>query len=141
MPLALLQFPRMIPLAAVPRRGAVAIRKNETLVQPHIGRNDMSGTLINLIIQLIAGAAGGNAAGATMKNLDLGTLGNTIAGAIGGAGGGTILTALLPMLQGAAGSGDIGTILGQAVGGGVAGAVVTAIVGLIKNMMSGQTAK
>jgi hypothetical protein len=37
----------------------------------------VSATLINLIIQLIAGAVGGNAAGATMKNLDLGALGNT----------------------------------------------------------------
>ena len=101
----------------------------------------MSATLINLIIQLIAGAAGGNAAGAAMKNIDLGTLGNTIAGAIGGAGGGTLLTALLPIFQGAAGNVDIGTVLGQAVGGGVAGAVITAIVGLIKNMMAGQTAR
>jgi len=38
-------------------------------------------------------ADGGNATGATMKNLDLGTLGNTIAAAIGGASGGTLLTA------------------------------------------------
>jgi hypothetical protein len=97
----------------------------------------MSSTLINLIIQLIAGALGGNAAGATMKNLDLGTLGNTIAGALGGAGGGTLLTALLPMLQGAAGNLDIGVLAGQAVGGGVAGAIVTAIVGAIKNGMAG----
>ena len=98
----------------------------------------MSATMINLIIQLIAGALGGNAAGATMKNLDLGALGNTIAGALGGAGGGTLLTALLPMLQGAAsGDLDIGALLGQAVGGGVAGAVVTAIVGLVKNSMAG----
>jgi len=97
----------------------------------------MSSTLINLIVQLIAGALGGNAAGATMKNLDLGTLGNTIAGALGGAGGGTLLTALLPMLQGAAGNLDIGALAGQAVGGGVAGAIVTAIVGAIKNGMSG----
>jgi len=101
----------------------------------------MSTTLVNLIIQLIAGAVGGNAAGAAMKNIDLGALGNTIAGAIGGAGGGTILTALLPILQGAAGNVDIGALLGQAVGGGVAGAIVTAIVGLIKNAMAGQTAK
>jgi hypothetical protein len=103
----------------------------------------MSATLINLIIQLIAGAVGGNAAGAALKNVDLGALGNTIAGAIGGAGGGTLLTALLPLLQNAATSGnfDVGAILGQAVGGGVAGAVVTAIVGLIKNMMAGQAAK
>ena len=96
----------------------------------------MSVTLINLIVQLIAGAIGGNAAGASMKNVDLGTLGNTIAGALGGAGGGTLLTALLPILQGAAGNVDVGALLGQAVGGGVAGAVVTAIVGLLKNMMA-----
>jgi uncharacterized membrane protein YeaQ/YmgE (transglycosylase-associated protein family) len=100
----------------------------------------MSASLINLIVQLIAGALGGNAAGATMKNLDLGTLGNTIAGAIGGAGGGTLLTALLPMLQGAANNVDIGALVGQAVGGGVAGAILTAIVGLIKNAMAGGTA-
>ena len=48
----------------------------------------MSATIINLIIQLIAGAVGGNAAGAALKDLDLGKLGNTIAGALGGAGGG-----------------------------------------------------
>jgi len=101
----------------------------------------MSATLVNLIIQLIAGAVGGNATGATMKNLDLGALGNTIAGALGGAGVGTLLTALLPILQGAAGNVDIGTVLGQAVGGGVAGAIVTAIVGLIKNAIAGQAAK
>jgi len=101
----------------------------------------MSATLVNLIVQLIAGAVGGNAAGAAMKNIDLGALGNSIAGAIGGAGGGTLLTALLPILQGAAGNVDIGTVLGQAVGGGVAGAIVTAVVGLIKNAMAGQSAK
>ena len=76
----------------------------------------MSATIINLIIQLIAGAVGGNAIGAGAKNVDLGTLGNTIAGALGGAGGGTLLTALLPILQGAAGSVDIGQVLGQAAG-------------------------
>jgi hypothetical protein len=31
----------------------------------------MSATLINLIIQLIAGAVGGNAAGAAVKNVEL----------------------------------------------------------------------
>ena len=45
----------------------------------------MSGTIINLIIQLIAGAIGGNAVGAAAKNVNLGTAGNTIAGALGGA--------------------------------------------------------
>src|SRR5215831_17171285 len=104
------------------------------------GRQIMSGTITNLIIQLVAGAIGGNAVGAAMKNLNLGTLGNTIAGAIGGAGGGALLSTLLPMLQGA-GAGDIGSTISQAVGGGAAGAIVTAIAGLIKNIMAGQPAK
>src|SRR5713101_2535940 len=34
----------------------------------------MSGTLINLIIQIISGAIGGNVAGNAAKNIDLGTL-------------------------------------------------------------------
>jgi|SRR6476620_1421766 hypothetical protein len=101
----------------------------------------MSATIINIIIQLIAGAVGGNAAGAGLKNYDLGALGNTIAGALGGVGGGQILTALLPMLAGAADNVDIGAIVGQAVGGGVAGAIVTFVVGLIKNAMAGQPAR
>ena len=101
----------------------------------------MSATIINIIIQLIAGAVGGNAAGAGLKNYDLGTVGNTIAGALGGVGGGQILTALLPMLAGTADNVDIGAIIGQAVGGGVAGAIVTFVVGLIKNTMAGQPAR
>jgi uncharacterized membrane protein YeaQ/YmgE (transglycosylase-associated protein family) len=78
---------------------------------------------------IVAGALGGNAAGAVSKDMSLGTVGNTIAGAIGGGVGGQILTALVPMLSGAAGSVDIGALLGQAVGGGVAGAIVTRLLG------------
>jgi uncharacterized membrane protein YeaQ/YmgE (transglycosylase-associated protein family) len=44
----------------------------------------MSGPLINLIIQLVAGAIGGNAAGNALKDYDLGMLGNSISGAVGG---------------------------------------------------------
>ena len=55
--------------------------------------------------------------------------------------GGTLLTALLPVLQGTAGSVDVGALLGQAVGGGIAGAVVTAIAGLVKSAMVGQAAR
>jgi hypothetical protein len=101
----------------------------------------MSATIINIIIQLIAGAVGGNAAGAGLKDYNLGTLGNTIAGALGGIGGGQILTALLPMLAGAAENVDISSVIGQAVGGGVVGAIVTVVVGLIKNTMVRQPAK
>src|SRR5271156_5343567 len=93
----------------------------------------MSGMLINLIIQIIAGAGGGNVAAGAAKNVDLGTLGNTIAGAIGGGAGGQILGMLIPLLSNSGATPDIGSIVGQVAGGGVAGAVLTAIVGAIKN--------
>ena len=78
--------------------------------------NIMSATIINLIIQIIAGAIGGNAAGAGMEKANLGTAGNTIAGALGGLGGGQILGALIPALAGSAGGGvDLASIAGQLV--------------------------
>ena len=43
----------------------------------------MSGTLVNLIIQLISGAIGGNIAGSALKDYSLGTLGNSIASIVG----------------------------------------------------------
>jgi hypothetical protein len=49
----------------------------------------MPATVINLIVKLIAGAIGGNAVGATMKDIDLGAL----AGEAGG-GAGAIVTAI-----------------------------------------------
>lgn len=95
----------------------------------------MTATIINLIIQLIAGAIGGNAAGASMEKANLGTAGNTIAGALGGLGGGQILSALIPAIAGAEGV-DLGSIIGQLVGGGVSGAILTVIVGLIRNALA-----
>ena len=97
----------------------------------------MSATIINIILQLIAGIIGGNAAGSGIKNISLGTAGNTIAGALGGLGGGQLLALIIPALQGATGGGaDIGSVIGQLVGGGAGGAILTAIVGAIKNTMS-----
>jgi hypothetical protein len=96
----------------------------------------MSSTIIGLIIQAIAGAIGGNAAGGFLKNLDLGPLAKTISGAIGGGIGGQILENLIPGLGGAAAPGggfDIAIFAGQLAGGGVTGAIVTVIVGYIKN--------
>ena len=56
--------------------------------------------IVNLIIWLIAGVAGGNAAGELLKgDYDLGP-GNTIAGAIGGVVGALILQTLIPDLEG-----------------------------------------
>jgi hypothetical protein len=94
-------------------------------------------SLIALVVQLISGAVGGNAAGAALKDVDLGTLGNSIVGAIGGGIGGQLLTALLPALTGGGGL-DVGALLGEIAGGGAGGALLTIIAGLVKNMAAGQ---
>jgi hypothetical protein len=107
-----------------------------------------SEAIINLIIQLIVGAIGGNAAGAALKKFSLGPVGNTIAGVIGGGVGGQILNAILggaaPVADMAAATGttaagglDVATIIQQIVGGGVGGAILMIIVGVIKQMMGG----
>ena len=100
--------------------------------------------IIGLIIEIIAGVIGGNAAGAAVKNYSLGPAGNSIAGGIGGLVLGQILGALglgEPTMGGdgaaaAPGAGlDIGALIGQLIGGGAGGAVLTIVVGLIKGMM------
>ncbi len=96
----------------------------------------MSSTIINLIIQIIAGAIGGNAAAAGVDNADLGKVGNTIAGALGGVGGGQILGTLIPALAAAASGVDFKAVVGQLVGGSVGGAILTIVVGMLKNAMA-----
>lgn len=103
--------------------------------------------IVALLIQLVAGAAGGNIAGALLKNLSQGPLLNSILGIVGGGLGGQILAALLggtgavdPAATAgaadvAAGGLDIGAIIASIAGGGVGGGVLMAIVGVIRNMM------
>ena len=99
--------------------------------------------VIGFIIQIIAGAIGGNAAGAGVKNYSLGTAGNSIAGAVGGLILGQILSAMgigepgMATAEGApaAGGMDVGALISQVLGGGVGGAVLTLIAGAVKNMM------
>jgi uncharacterized membrane protein YeaQ/YmgE (transglycosylase-associated protein family) len=88
-----------------------------------------------VLINLVAGALGGNAVGKASPRFDLGTLGNTIAGLVGGGVLGQILTLLLPAVFSAVQSGNlsVGNIIAQAVGGGAGGAILTAIIGAIKN--------
>ena len=94
--------------------------------------------LTALIIQLIAGALGGNAAGAASKDLSLGPLGNSIAGALGGGVGGQILNAILGIGGAAAASGlDIGSVVSAFLTGGVSGGVTALIVGFLKSKMAG----
>ncbi len=67
--------------------------------------------------------------GGFLKNLSLGTVGNTIAGVVGGGIGGKILSAVL-------GSGSSGSAVGNIAGSGVGSIVLVAIAGLIKNAMA-----
>jgi hypothetical protein len=96
--------------------------------------------LMNLVIQLVAGAVGGNAAGALLRQFNLGPLGNSVAGIIGGGLGGQFLNAAISASGPApgavaGGSLDVGALLTQIVGGGVGGGVLLVIVGLIRQAM------
>lgn len=92
--------------------------------------------ITSLLIQLVSGAVGGNAAGAAMKKFSLGTVGNSIVGILGGGLGGQILGAL-GMGAGGDGAADAGSIVSSIASGGVGGAVLLAIVGAIKSAMGG----
>jgi hypothetical protein len=97
--------------------------------------------LLNLIIGLISGIAGGNIAGAAAPEKSLGGLGNSIAGLLGGGFGswllqaaGLLTHAATTASQTANATGvDLASILANIGGGGVGGAVLTLLVGLIKN--------
>jgi uncharacterized membrane protein YeaQ/YmgE (transglycosylase-associated protein family) len=87
---------------------------------------------VSLIIWLIAGVAGGNAAGELLKgNFNLGP-GNSVTGAIGGVVGAQILQTLIPALGGF----DFRPILGQVMAALVSGAVLTVIVAAVKTRKS-----
>jgi hypothetical protein len=99
--------------------------------------------IVGIIIQLIVGAVGGNAAGSAARNYSLGTTGNSIAGAIGGVilsqvlagmgiGSPGMGTAADPAVAG--GGLDIGTLITQLIGSGAGGAILTLIAGVIRNM-------
>ncbi len=89
-------------------------------------------SLLPLIINLVSGAVGGNAAGKIFKNLNLGTLWNSVAGIVGGGIGGQVM-GMLGM--GGGGSMDLMGIIQTVASGGVGGGVLMAIVGFIKKAM------
>jgi uncharacterized membrane protein YeaQ/YmgE (transglycosylase-associated protein family) len=94
--------------------------------------SDMLPDTVSLLIWLIAGVAGGNAAGELLKgDYDLGP-GNTVAGAIGGIVSTLILQTLIPALGGI----DFGPIIGQLIVAAASGAVLTVIVGAVKSRRS-----
>src|SRR5262245_60003828 len=92
-------------------------------------RADFVPDIVNLIIWLVAGIAGENAAGELVKDdYDLGH-GNSVAGAVGGVVGTLILQALMPALRGL----DFGPIIGQVLVAAINGAVLTVIGGAVQN--------
>jgi uncharacterized membrane protein YeaQ/YmgE (transglycosylase-associated protein family) len=91
---------------------------------------------MDLIIQLIAGAVGGNAAGAVLKNLNLGPILNSVVGIIGGGLGGQILGMIGAGGMAAAGGTDLTAIIASVASGGVGGGALLAIVGAVKNIMA-----
>ena len=92
--------------------------------------------MLSLIIQLVSGAVGGNVVGALLKNLSLGTVGNTIAGILGGGIGGQLLGMLGVGGAAAAGGMDLAGIVSSIAGGGVGGGVLMAIIGLLKKVFA-----
>lgn len=90
---------------------------------------------VSLLIQLISGALGGNIAGTLLKNLSLGTVGNSVAGIVGGGVAGQILEQVFN--TGVAGGAlDPVAIITQILGGGVGGGILMAIVGAVRNAMA-----
>jgi uncharacterized membrane protein YeaQ/YmgE (transglycosylase-associated protein family) len=94
----------------------------------------MTWDIINLLIQLLSGAVGGNIAGGLSRTGGMGAPANTLAGVVGGGIGGQILTALLGLATArtAAGGLDIQGFVSQLLAGGISGGVLTGILNLIR---------
>lgn len=96
--------------------------------------------MLELIISLLAGALGGNAAGKLLKSFDLGTLWNSVAGVAGGGIGASVIAMLL---GGAAPDSAIASeaaltipgLINAVLSGGVGGGVLLVVVGLIRRAM------
>lgn len=107
--------------------------------------------IVNLLITLASGLAGGNIAGAAMQDKGLGTVGNSVTGLLGGGAGSYIMHALnllasagvtaaasgmAPDAAHAAGGMDLSSLITNIAGSGVGGAVLTAVVALVKNALN-----
>ncbi len=101
--------------------------------------------IVNLAIQLISGALGGNAGGGIAKSLSLGGFGNSIAGMVGGGLGSQVLVSLLGLASHAAGAGgepDMGHIVAQVAGAGLGGGLMVIVVGALRHFFEpAQTAR
>jgi uncharacterized membrane protein YeaQ/YmgE (transglycosylase-associated protein family) len=87
--------------------------------------------ITSLIIQMIAGAIGGNVAGSAVRTWSLGVLGNSLTGMVGGGIGGQIVA----MALGARGIADPSSILANIAGGGVGGVVLMMLAGFAQSRL------
>lgn len=96
--------------------------------------------MTSLIISLVSGAVGGNAAAKVLKDFDMGTLWNSVAGIVGGGLGGQIMGQLGidpgAATAAASGSVDMGSIASQIGGGGIGGAVLLVVASYVKKMIA-----
>jgi hypothetical protein len=97
----------------------------------------MTWTLSNLIIQLITGIVGGNAAAAIAKEHGFGIFGHSVAGAAGGGLSGYFLQTVVTLFIGSGGgfveATPVENAIIQGLAGAGAGAVVMLAVGFLKH--------
>lgn len=91
---------------------------------------------VALLIQLVAGATGGNIAGSLLRRMSLGPIGNTIAGMVGGGIGNVMLNGVLgPGQVAALAVLDPGAVIGEIAAAGVGGGVMMVLVGLLRQAL------
>jgi hypothetical protein len=129
--LSILFFSEICRLLARLRFGQLFCKFGNVLAEMHMD-------IVSLIINLISGAAGGNIAGAVMKDKSLGPLLNSVVGVLGGGAG----AAVLKMMGMAINNGglDVQAVLSSVASGGVGGAIMLVIIALIKGMMKSSAA-
>lgn len=90
--------------------------------------------IVNLLVSLVSGAAGGNVVGAAAPDKSLGTVGNSLAGLVGGGLASYIVQAF--NLWGQVGATtDLTSILANVGTSGIGGAALVLIISLIKKAM------
>lgn len=94
---------------------------------------------MELLVNLISGALGGNVAGGLLKNHNLGLIGNSATGIVGGGLGGQVLSIFgedLGFADGASAGLDSGLLTAQIAAGGAGGGVVVILLALIRNRLT-----
>lgn len=91
--------------------------------------------IINLLISLFSGVAGGNIAGAAVKDSGFKALGNSILGAVGGGLSGIIMQALGLFNQSGGAGVDFSSVISNVGAGGVGGAILMFIATWIKKAL------